>query len=340
MIWKGVINLAKEFEKKIKAKVKKDKLRENEKYCRSLEKALLEKEKEVEAIIKIQEHQSDYVIKQENGHKKLSATCFLLLSDVHCDEIIKPKTVNFLNSFCLDTADQRITKFFLNSLRLIQIQKKDLKIDKAVLCLLGDNFSSNIHEELLENTSLRPIEACLWIMDRLEAGIKLLRDNIGVELIITCNVGNHSRITKKIHHSTETGNSLEFMLYHFLAKKIPDVTFLIADGYHLYLQVYDKVVRLMHGHGGLRYFGGIGGLTIPLNRGLAQFDKAKKADYTFLGHFHTRQSGGNWRVNGSLIGYSPFSIFIRANYEPPVQSYFCLLSNGHISNECVIFLDE
>jgi hypothetical protein len=61
----------------------------------------------------------------------------------------------------------------------------------------------------------------------------------------------------------------------------------------------------------------------------------------FMGHFHQFFDGGNFVVNGSLIGYSPFGIAVKGAFEPPAQSL--LLINGkHLRKTMVtpIFLDD
>jgi hypothetical protein len=48
------------------------------------------------------------------------------------------------------------------------------------------------------------------------------------------------------------------------------------------------------------------------------------ADLDVFGHHHTQVQGQRWVSNGSLIGYGPYSIKIKAPFEPPRQTYFLL----------------
>src|SRR3990167_7591922 len=139
-------------------------------------------------------------------------------------------------------------------------------------------ISGNIHEELLENCLLRPIEAALYAQELIQSGIELLLNSTKLKLTIVCVCGNHSRITGKTHISTEQGNSLEYFMYHTLKQRLEcnRATFVIGDGYHVYFPIYDYAFRFHHGHS-LRYQGGIGGLTIPVNKAVAQWNKAKWA---------------------------------------------------------------
>jgi hypothetical protein len=107
------------------------------------------------------------------------------------------------------------------------------------LALLGDFISGNIHDELMETCRLLPAFAIMRAQDVLASGIQFLLDNTDCHFTIPCTPGNHSRITKKQRHATEQGNSLETYMYHNLARHFQGnkrVTFLIADGYHLYLR--------------------------------------------------------------------------------------------------------
>jgi len=103
----------------------------------------------------------------------------------------------------------------------------------------------------------------------------------------------------------------------------PRVKFQIAEGYHAYVRLFDGkfVVRTHHGHG-INYNGGVGGITIPVNKAIAQWNKGVKADLDVFGHFHTKLDGGNFVANGSLIGYNAYALRIKADYEKPSQTFF------------------
>ena len=255
------------------------------------------------------------------------ATAFMVASDWHVAETVNPNTVNGLNSFTLDDARTRSETFFKSGHRLIKIFQKDTKIDTLVLPLLGDFMSGNIHDELIENNSLSPIDEAIFAQNLLATGIEfLLKDKSLKKIILPCHSGNHGRITKERRISTEKGNNLEYLIYHQLANHFRDekrIQFNVSEGYHSYLNVYDYTVRFHHGHA-LRYGGGIGGITIPVNKAIAQWDKIKRADLDVFGHFHTFLVGEKFISNGSIIGYGPFALSIKADYAPPKQAFFLI----------------
>ena len=261
-------------------------------------------------------------IRADNG--KNESTAFLDLSDWHVDEIVRSNSVNGKNKFNAKVADKRINNLFANALKLIKIGQAENSIKDVVIVLGGDFFSGNIHEELLENTSMLPIEAVMFAQDHLVSGIKFLNDHLKVKFHVVCVVGNHSRITQKVHNSSEYGNSLEYYMYHNIAKffaKHKNIRFTIPQGYHQYIKVYGKTIRIHHGHN-MRYGGGVGGVFIPVNKAINEWNKIRYADLDIIHHFHRVVDGGNFTINGSLIGFNAYALSIKASPEPPKQLFF------------------
>lgn len=266
-----------------------------------------------------------YEIKPFDG-KVSESTAFVLASDWHIEETVISNTVNGLNSFNLGIAKRRIDNFFQVTLRLVEIERRNTPIHNLVLWLGGDFITGSIHEENLETCSLRPVEAANRALEHLQSGIDFLLANSDLNLVIPTSVGNHSRITHKVRSATELGNSLELFVYGALASRYasnPRVKVIVSPSYHTYITVYGKVIRFHHGHA-VKYNGGVGGLTIPMNKAIAQWDKSRRADLTCSGHYHQCFYGGNFVANGSLIGFNPFAIRIKASFEKPKQAFFVL----------------
>jgi hypothetical protein len=268
-----------------------------------------------------------FTIKPKFSHKKGEATVVVLASDWHIEERVDPETVNDLNTHNLDIARKRAVEFFQASLRLTEILSKDTTINTMVLALLGDFITGDIHEEMLETAEVEPTLAIIEAQKLLTSGIQFILDNSKLNLIIPCHSGNHARTTKESRHATEAGHSLEYIMYHMMADHFrhePRVKFIIPRSYHSFITVYDEVIRFHHGHN-LRYGGGVGGLTIPVNKAIAQWNKSRK-DVTLdcFGHWHTRFDGGNFLANGSNIGFNAFAVSIKASYDKPSQTLFLI----------------
>lgn len=298
---------------------------ENKKY-----KTLLQRndelKKELEASLAIKAGIKPYSFEYKVSKNDSEATAVVLMSDFHVEEEVDPKTINYLNKYTLEIAEKRVKQLFQNTLKLVETQQHSVKIDTLVVALLGDIISSNIHDALLEINQLRPIEAIIFAENLVISGIQYLLDNSKLNLVIPCHVGNHPRMTKKVHIATETGNNLETFMYHHIANHFKNekrVKMLIADGYLSYVKIYDFTICFQHGHA-IKYAGGIGGLTIPVNKAIAQWEKLQKADLYCFGHWHQFFDGGNFICNGSVIGWNTYATFIKAGFEKPKQAFFLI----------------
>lgn len=289
---------------------------------------------EMKAVLQMQEIKPSSIL---NGaeHKESEATAVCLLSDWHVDEIVKPEKVNNKNKYNSDIAKKRSEELFISILKYIKKERSGYKIDTLVLALLGDFISGNIHEELLANTSMQPIEAIMFAQDLISGGIKYILNNSDLKIVIPTCVGNHARITNKIYHSNEQGFSLEFFAYHQLKNYFKDekrIEFIINEGYFNFVEVYKFLLRFHHGHN-IRYAAcGIGGIFIPAYKAISQFNKMKYAHYDLFAHFHQRKDGEIFLTNGSLIGYNSYALAIKADYERPSQVFFIIDKKRGINN--------
>lgn len=282
--------------------------------------------RERDSVLAIKDTIQPFIIEPRNSGGHSESTAIIVSSDWHIEERVESKKVSGLNRFDIDIAKTRGEMFFKNSLRLIEVTSKDTDVATLVLALLGDFFSNDIHDELAEGNQLLPMDAVLLAQNLIASGIEFLLKNSKVNIVIPCHSGNHARTTRKVHVSTETGHSLEFFMYHNLANYFRNesrIKFVIADGYHTYVQVYDKMIRFHHGHM-IKYAGGVGGIYIPVNKAISQWNKGKHADIDVFGHFHQFRDGGNFICNGSLIGYNAYALSIKAEYERPQQAFFLI----------------
>jgi hypothetical protein len=252
------------------------------------------------------------------------ATIVAIASDWHIEEEVDPLTVNGKNKYTLKIAKQRGDEFFQGALRLAQIMSRDVTISEFVLALLGDFITGHLHEENVETAQLEPMDAMLEVRRWLASGIQFLLDNSDYRFTIPCHSGNHARTTEKNRNATESGHSLEYVMYHMLADHFagnPRVNFIIPKSYHSYLKVYDTKLRFSHGHA-IKYGGGVGGPTISINKAIANWNTVEWADIDCFGHLHQRLDGENFVMNGSLIGYNAYAMRIKAKFQKPAQTLF------------------
>lgn len=267
-----------------------------------------------------------FEIKPKLGSGTSEATVVALLSDWHVEERVDPGTVSGLNTHDVDISKARATRLFQSIVRLTNLLKQDVRIDHMVLALLGDFISNDIHEEFPEINEQQPMHALVTAQTFLISGIEFILQNFPGKLTIPCHSGNHARTTRTTRFGAENGHSLEYLLYCHLDayfRHEPRVTFIIPEGMHSYVNVYDTLIRFQHGHA-IKYGGGVGGIYIPVNKAIAQWNKAKRVDLDCFGHFHQLRDGGNFICNGSLIGYNSFALSIKADYEQPKQALFLI----------------
>lgn len=254
-------------------------------------------------------------------HSKTSESVAVVqLTDWHVEETVKAAAVSGLNRYNLKVAEQRIARLADKLVYLLKLNRAGTRIDTLVVHLGGDLMTGHIHDDLKESNSLHPVEAVMWLHDRVSALLRhLLNDSGCAQVICVCNVGNHGRTTDKKRINTRVETSYEWLLYRMLEKQLPDIDWRIAGGYFQWLDVFGAQWRFHHGDA-IRYQGGVGGITIPVNKAVAQWNKAREADFDFFGHWHQSIFMREWCCNGSVIGYSAHSQEIKADFEPPTQN--------------------
>lgn len=279
-------------------------------------------EREKQAFVDIHSGARSFVIKPTKGRKS-EATAVWLASDWHVGENVTMGQTNGINRYNPKIAQQRAEAFFRNGLRLTNLAAHDISMNTIVLALLGDFITGHLHLDAVENNNLPPVEETLFAQSLIISGIEYILNNSEYKLIIPCHSGNHGRTTKFSHFGSENGHSLEFFMYNSIAnyfRNEPRVSMSIPEGSHSYVDIYGYKIRFLHGHD-VKFGGGVGGITIPLNKAISQWDKARPAYLTCLGHFHQRFDGGHFMVNGSLIGYNAFALSIKASAERPQQQF-------------------
>jgi hypothetical protein len=282
-------------------------------------------EQQLEDLLEIKNGIKTFTIRPHKSQR--TAACPIwLASDWHVGERVTLGQTNGINQFNPKVARARAEAYFANGLNLTNLFGRDVDIDTIVLALLGDFITGHIHLSGMVTNSFPPIEETLFAQELLISGIEFILKNSKYKLVIPCHSGNHGRTTKQSEFGNENGFSHEFMMYKSMQQYFrnePRVTFIISEGAHTYLDVLGYKVRFLHGHD-VKFGGGVGGITIPLNKALAQWEKARPAYLTCLGHFHQLFDGGNFLVNGSLIGYNAYALSIKASAERPQQGFILL----------------
>lgn len=284
----------------------------------------------LELALAIKKDGEPKITRREVNSGRREGTAVMLASDWHVEEVVEPEKVSGRNEYNPDVARFRADRYFKGAAWLINFMtdgKRGYLIRDGILWLGGDLITGYIHEELQEANEMSPTQAIVFAQELVTKGIEDLLSTTKLErLVVPCSVGNHGRTTPKRRISTGVENSFEWLMYQSLKQYFrnePRVEFQIAAGAHLYTEVYDQTIRWTHGDS-IQYGGGVGGLSVPLRKAIDAWNELRRADVTCLGHFHQFRDYGDSVVNGSLIGYSPYAVEIKARYEHPRQAFFVM----------------
>jgi len=249
-----------------------------------------------------------------------------LFSDAHIEETVNANSVLGLNRYNIEIAEERIQKYFVNLVNCINVDE----VDELIFASLGDTISGYIHEELAECNGLSPIEATYKAQSLIYSGLEYICNNTKLSSIKFIGiVGNHSRTTKKIHHSNGFKLSYEWLMYknieeHCKMSGLP-IEFAIPESEVAVVNTPDNK-KFIFAHGFQIKTSGTGtvcGIYPALNRLSMKWRQVFSQDRVFIGHFHQWVSISNAVVNGSIIGYNPYALSNGMAFEEPCQ-YYCV----------------
>lgn len=263
---------------------------------------------------------------KRKSDKQRKGAVVLQCSDWHIGETVDSDSVNGLNEYNLEIAGKCVNRLADGFEWMLRDTRYDVRT--AVIHLGGDLMTGYIHPELQELNSLSPQEEQIWLLDKLEHFLRrIAKENEKLErIIVMCNSGNHGRATEKQRVSTRESNSHEQVVYQTLRRLLKNEArfeFHIATGEWVEVNVFGFRLAFTHGDS-FNYQGGVGGITIPIRRGIDRQFKNQKIHQFCMGHFHSRQDLGDVQINGSMIGYSAYSQRIHAPFEPRQQNWMLI----------------
>lgn len=273
-------------------------------------------------------------------------------SDWHAYEIVKSGEVNGLNSYnpviCRDSVETS-TRFFVKQ---TQACRGNTKVTQAMVCYLGDLITGHLHLDQVENNYGTPLEEVMFVIDLIVGQLSyILKHGKFEEITVVTVDGNHSRLTEKPRKTNRVHHSLEWLIFQFVKRHFEKLgetrlKFSISTGIHNYVALNYGVNkrtpngllwRLTHGDVGISYRGGVGGISIPVNRQIRVWDEGQKADLTIFGHLHTAEANlKRYLAVGSLIGVTPNGL--RFGYEPPTQAMLTVEKTKGITGYYPIFV--
>lgn len=288
--------------------------------CQQLEVEVELAERRLEFVDAIKNQQRDRIIERTSSSG--AGVAMLVLSDWHCGERVDADQVQGLNSYSPEIFQRRAKSMWQHAALMLDWARQLAPIKQLVVWALGDFITGYIHEELRKSNYMSPNEETLAFQDEINSGLKFLKREAGMKSItVITKCGNHGRTTEKNQFKDEHRNSFEWLAYRNMERwfQIPGVSWRVEPGYHAYHTVNGRDYRGHHGHA-IRYKGGVGGIYVPISQKLMRWDRTRPAYRDVMGHLHQYTPMTSCVVNGSLIGYSEYSIVNGFSYEPPSQT--------------------
>lgn len=245
-------------------------------------------------------------------------------SDWHVAEKVYKSKTNGLNQFNPDVCRDRVKSLTHNTLKLIDLNRRNVAIDEMLLILGGDFITGYLHEELAQTNCMGVTEEVYFAQELLMQSVGALLNNAGMKKVrIVCHRGNHGRTSRKIQFKNDFETSYETLIYWNLRDRLSSdsVDWIIPESdvaYTTLMRGYD--LRTIHGHQ-VKYQGGIGGISVPLTRWIVRQNQTRSAIATMLGHFHQFNPSAAFSICGTLKGYDEYAQSNGFIYEPPSQLF-------------------
>lgn len=261
---------------------------------------------------------------------KKHGTPWLMLSDLHLDEVVAPAEIGGVNAYSRRIAEQRLQRTFTGAVEVARSYWSGIEYDGIVCALGGDLYSGDIHDELTQTNEDTILGSVLHWADQLASGIALLADEFR-KVHVPVVVGNHGRRSRKPRSKFRARDNFDWFTGHLLARQFAHdqrVTFDVAESADTHVQSYGHTVCVTHGDqtsGG----GGIGGIWPPIMRLDARKRQRSNAinqpyDLLVMGHWHQLVFGPQFIVNGSLKGYDEYAYTNNFGFEAPQQALWLM----------------
>lgn len=257
-------------------------------------------------------------------------TAWLLLSDLHFDEVVDPGQIGGVNKYDRPIAELRLRSTVEQTVKICRDYWTGVSYDGIVVPLAGDLYAGDIHDELKHTNADVIMGSVLHWSDQLASALVALADEFG-KVHVPVVVGNHGRTTRKPMAKFRARTNWDWFTGHLIARTLADdkrITFDIGEAADNLTRSYDKTVCITHGDqvtGG----SGIGGIWPPIMR----LDARKRARYQavnqpydlmVLGHWHQLTWGPSFVINGSLVGYDEYAAVSNFGFQEPAQALWLM----------------
>jgi hypothetical protein len=261
---------------------------------------------------------------------KGQAAAMIFRCDCHAGETVDPTAIDYPNEHNEKVWRRRNARFLEKAALLLDLARKFADVREFHYVVAGDMMTNYLHEDQVETNWCGPMEEMLEVRDQLATEIAFFRRELGdkVEFRVTTCHGNHGRIAtlsgKKKKHKAQHTTNLEWQLCENLARdsqrRGEPIAWNVGRTNSNWLSAAGHFVRVWHADT-IRYEGGVGGLTIPLNKAVHRLNANRRAAYTLVAHWHQFMRQWNTIVCGCQVGYTEFCQAKTFEGQPPTQTF-------------------
>ena len=245
--------------------------------------------------------------------KTIDETMVLLLSDNHCDQIVRPQEVDGLEDHTFPISVRRHEVLVEEIIKWKERALINFNFKRLHVFGLGDYTSGSIHDH-----EKKSYYGCQFTNDLAIAQLfaQMFRELAAhfSEVVVDTVVGNHGRLTDKYefdHQAVQNNHDTLIMkIVEIYCKDIPNISFRFPEGLSTVVNVEGHNFLLHHGHGkkgGAEVWNQArrkAGKVVPLHKG--------SLDYFCSGHYHSQgeapASGGCRMIaNGAMLACDPYS---------------------------------
>jgi hypothetical protein len=259
--------------------------------------------------------------------KPSRAAGLIHVSDLHAGEVVRSEEVGGVNEYDPDIFVRRLRRLFAAAVEILPRWAADCDLQGVIVALNGDLISGDIHDELRRTNALTAHEQVTLATSEIAGGIRHIADRFG-HVLVTVTPGNHGRTTEKTHAKRMAALSYDTLIGNMLATAFAGdarIVVNISAGADIRFPVFGWTILQTHGDSmGTGGGQGFAGPELPIVRGgkkikLTGLATGDHFDIILTAHYHTSSNPGRLLANGSVVGFSEYSLRIRGEPEPPQQ---------------------
>ena len=276
----------------------------------------------------------------------------ICLNDWHWGEVVDPDQVGGANKFNRAIARKRVHVLADTVIDLCFNHMTNPNYPGAVLAILGDMITGNIHDDLRE-TNDGPI---MWSVNEVEnhiIGLILAWKKRFKKLAIIAVPGNHGRNTVKPRINNRVYESYEWLIYCHIEQYFrndPDVSVFVPNEVDAFFSIFGHRVMATHGDTlGVKGGDGLIGALGPIARGAMKIGAQQRQigrdfDTLAIGHYHfymPRGDGTPVLLSPSLMGHNTYAhLQLRVKASRPAQALAFIHPKHGFTAQWCMYVDE